>query len=245
MLDYNDIESKVIFNYWNTLSRKNIKNISNNKFIKNPYIEKYIINMSKNLDNVVKLEYKEYKKLIENGFDLDNMYLYICNSFDFDKDKKKLFLPKIFKEIDIKNEEHINFIVDIVSYQINYFRTYMTITELLFDTVEEDNELYNFILVFIKNNSSEIVKILNYNIKFVIFYNLLQKLLVLYKNIYIYLIKDAQNIDITNCFLKNIFANWYNIYKKDILDDNVDNKIKDFVLHKKSILSKILCLPNL
>ena len=148
MLDYNDIESKVIFNYWNTLSRKNIKNISNNKFIKKPYIEKYIINMSKNLDNVVKLEYKEYKKLIENGFDLDNMYLYICNSFDFDKDKKKLFLPKIFKEIDIKNEEHINFIVDIVSYQINYFRTYMTITELLFDTVEEDNELYNFILVF-------------------------------------------------------------------------------------------------
>ena len=242
MLDYNEIESKVIFNYWNTLSRKNIKNISNNKFIKKPFIEKYIINMSKSME---KSEYTEYKKLIDDGLELDNMYLYICNSFDFDKDQKKIFLPKIFKELDIKNEEHINFIVDIVSYQINYFRTYMTITELLFDNVEEDNELYNFILVFIKNNSSEIKKIMNYNFKFVIFYNILQKLLGLYKKIYLFLIKDAQPIDITNCFLKNIFSNWYNIYKKDILEENVDNKIKDFVIHKKSILSKILCLPNL
>ena len=48
---------------------------------------------------------------------------------------------------------------------------------------------------------------------------------------------------IKNLFIKNIFLNWYNIYRKDIINNSVDNKIKDYII-SKSFLSKILCFSN-
>jgi hypothetical protein len=55
---------------------------------------------------------------------------------------------------------------------------------------------------------------------------------------------DNDQLSIQNLFLKNIFTNWYNIYKKDILENNVNEKIKEHTI-RRSILSRILCLPNL
>ena len=37
------IENKLIFDYWKTFDRINDKNIIENKYIKKPYFEKYII----------------------------------------------------------------------------------------------------------------------------------------------------------------------------------------------------------
>ena len=44
-------------------------------------------------------------------------------------------------------------------------------------------------------------------------------------------------------FLKNIFTNWYNIYKQDILDNNVNEKISTHVI-KRGLLTRILCFHN-
>ena len=49
--------------------------------------------------------------------------------------------------------------------------------------------------------------------------------------------------EILNLFLKNIFISWYNIYKKDILENKVNDKIKSYSINN-NILSRILCLPN-
>ena len=55
--------------------------------------------------------------------------------------------------------------------------------------------------------------------------------------------KEYDKTDILNLFLKNLFTNWYNIYRKDILENNVDEKIKNYKL-PKNILSRLLCMPN-
>ena len=248
--NYAAIEKETIFNYWNTLTRKNINDIPANKLIKKPYLEKYIIKLSTinkaiNQEILVNKILNLYEKNIIKNQDL---YVYICNCFELEVNQKNN-MQKIINELDSKKNN--SFIFEIIMYQVNYFRFYMTISELLFNNNEEDNELYNFILIFIKNSDQEIKKYNNKNIKFLIFYNLLQQLLDCYKNIFAFLVKfnlipnNENESDIINLFLKNIFSSWYTIYKKDVLEDNVDSKIKEYRMDKFSILSKILCLPNL
>jgi hypothetical protein len=46
---------------------------------------------------------------------------------------------------------------------------------------------------------------------------------------------------IRNLFLKNLFSNWYHIYKT-----NVENGIDDFNETKeRKFISKLLCIPNI
>ena len=68
-------------------------------------------------------------------------------------DEKKNIEKKILKNDSFDN--NINKIsIEVIIYEIKYFRFYLTITELLFDSKCEDNELYNFILIFIKNKNN-------------------------------------------------------------------------------------------
>ena len=240
--------------YWNTLLTKNIGNIPSNKFIKKPYLEKYIIQLAGNIktkDNIFEM----WKK---NKIKNNDLTLFISNNFDLDIFQKKA-LDKFFNYVienkakdneNIKNEEKINnFIIEIILYQIYFFRFYMTIIELLYDNEKENNELYNFILVFIKNKKNEIYNF-SKNINFVIFNNLLQELLVLYKVLINKMIEfnifneEINDNNMINLFIKNIFSSWYIIYKKDLIENKVNNKIEKYSC-KKNILSKILCLPNI
>ena len=250
-----DIQN-MINTYWNTLLTKNIGNIPYNKFIKKPYLEKYIIQLAvrhkdnNSLKNNI-LEIWEKNKIKNN-----DLTLFISNNFDLDIFQKKA-LDKFFnneindeknKKIDKYEKNLKNFIVEIILYQIYFFRFYMTIIELLYDNEQENNELYHFILVFIKNKSSEINKN-SKNINFIIFNNLLQELLVLYKVLINKLIEfnifnEEINNNMINLFIKNIFSNWYIIYKKDLIENKVNDKIGKYKC-KKNILSKILCLPSI
>ena len=138
--------------------------------------------------------------------------------------------------------------MEIINFQVKYFRFYNTIIELLFDNKEEDNELYNFILIFIKNKNIEIRTFLKKNIKFKIFHYYLNDLFLSFDKIIKLLIEyklfsKMDKKEILNIFLKNIFINWYNIYKKDILENRVSDKIKNYSINN-NILSRILCLPN-
>jgi hypothetical protein len=108
--------------------------------------------------------------------------------------------------------------------------------------------LYNFILIYIKNNKNDIKKYIRISFKFKIFYYYLCKLSDEYYNFFKLLInrnfvKKYDKKEIEKLFLKNIFTNWYNIYKKDIIDNNIIEKTKNYVT--TSILSKILCMPNM
>ena len=51
--------------------------------------------------------------------------------------------------------------------------------------------------------------------------------------------------DILNLFLKNLFNNWYNIYKEDMLENKVNNIIRKYEIKNNTIISKILCYKHL
>ena len=247
-MSFNYIEETITSKYWITLSRKNISNISNNKFLKKPYIENYIVELSTNLDNNY-IDIKINDLFDSNIITNEDLFLFISNNIDLDNDNKKK-TEKFFLTIDTSDKKFELFFREIIIYEIKYFRFYQTITELLFDSKEEDNELYNFILIFIKNKNTEIKNTLKNNIKFQIFHHYIKDLLNIYTNIINYLnnfniISIEYNInEILNLFLKNLFTNWYNIYKKDILENNVKEKIKNYT-KKKTIISRILCLRNI
>ena len=245
-MNINEIKTDIIFKFWETLERKNISNISINKFIKKPYLENYIIELSAIINNDKLIE--EIIELLDsNKITDEELFLFISNSTDFDNDNKKSIENHI-----LNNENDINKLsIEIIIYEVKYFRFYQMVSELLFEyDNNQENELYNFILIYIKNNRGEIKNYSKKNIKFNIFQHFLNDLFETYTNILNNLKKNkiiddefTKNI-ILNSFLKNIFTNWYNVYKNDILENNVNEKIKDHVL-PKSILSRILCLPNI
>jgi hypothetical protein len=249
-LDLTNVEKNLINKYWNTLLRTKIKNISYNKFIKKPYIENYIIQLSIILDDNTLI--KSIIELIEsNNINNDELLLFIKNYFEYDKK----VLDILYKKIDILNyEEKQKIFIYIIMYVIKYFRFYQTICELLFDSRNEDNELYNFIFVYIKNKESETELYINNSMKYKIFHYYLEDLLISFTELYniFSLIGNNDNVNnnnvinnnvIKNLFLKNVFISWYNIYKKDIINNNINDKIKKYII-KRSILSRILCLST-
>lgn len=240
-----DLETKVIYEYWKTLGRKNVSNIITSKFLKKPYIENYIIELSsivKNFDD------KIVDLIDSNEVNIEDILLFIKNNFEFNIDEKK-YIETYLLNNNFDDPILNSIAIEIINYQIEYFRFYQLIDELLFENEDESNELYNFILIYFKNNKNSIKGYINKNIKFKIFYNNIQNLSYMYKNMYNLLLKhnflpDNDTLTIQNLFLKNLFTNWYNIYKKDILENKVNDKIKDYKI-ERSILSRILCLPNI
>lgn len=247
-MEFEDFEKNVIFEYWKTLVIKDILTIPFNKFLKKPYLEKYIIDLSQYiyndslLDNIIKLINNEE---INN----EEIILFLNNNFEWSNNEKK-YVEQYFLENDIEETIFFKIAIETLIYQVKYYRFYLMVIELLFDSDSESNELYYFILLFIKNNKKDIKLYSNRNFKFNIFNHYIQSMFENYKSLFKLLYKNKfiekeyEDDEIYNFFLKNIFTNWYNIYKKDIIDNKVNDKIKNFIL-KKNILSKILCLPNL
>ena len=295
-MNFNDFEKDIIFEYWKTLKRKNILNISHNNFIKKPYLENYIVDLSVIIDNNNLIN--NIKELIDdNIISNDDILLSLCNNIELNLEEKKNIEKIIFmdredidtkdidtKDIDTKdintkngneddnedndtiddNEDENNrlniknnyetifneLFINIIIYQVKYFRFYQTVNELIFNNDKENNELYNFIYVYIKNKPNDIKIYSNKNIYFMLFFNYINELFYYYLNIFRNLIKyniinnSYTDKDIHHLFIKNIFHNWYTIYKKDILEQKFEEKCKPYKF-KTNILSKILCLPNL
>lgn len=242
-----NLEEDMVIKYWKTLIRKNVSNIPLNKFIKKPYLENYIIKLSV-ITNDQDLITKIISLFNNDKISNEELFLFMNNNFEFDNQKKEI--EKFFLDNNFQNEEFNKLSVEIINYQTKYFRFYQIVTELLFDSVSEDNELYNFILIYIKNKNSEIKNYTKKNIKFAIFYHYIKELEEHYDNIFKLLIYykllniEYNKKDTLNLFLKNLFINWYSIYKTDISENRVNEKIKDHVL-SKGIISRLLCLPNI
>jgi hypothetical protein len=242
-MNFDNIEKNTIHKYWKTLSRKNISNIETNNFLKKPYLEKYIIDLSIIINNE-QLDKRISEKIDSNDITNEDILLFITNIFEIEN--KKIIEKSILKN-PFYDEDTNNLLINIISYQVRYFRFYQLIHELLFDKNSDENELYNFILVYIKNNKKELTLYSKKNIKFKIFFTYLNELFIKYDDIYNYFIENEyineSKSNILNMFLKNIFTNWYNIYKQDILENNVNEKIKDHII-KGGILSRLICFSN-
>jgi hypothetical protein len=245
----NNPDFKFIIDYWKTLERKKIFNIKTSEFIKKPYLENYIIQLATFSDfNLINLKIKE---LINNNIiELQDIILFLKNNFEFNLDEKKK-LENYFLKNNFDNFIINLFTFEIIIYQIKYFRFYQIIIELLFDN-DDKNELYNFIFIYIKNKKNKINNLKQKNLKFIIFHFYLEELSLVYLKIYKLLLKYKFinninslniNLNIQNLFIKNLFNNWYNIYKKDILDNKFNSKIIN-LSNYKSIIKRILCLPN-
>ena len=149
-----------ITEYWKTLIQKDISKITINKFMKKPYLEKYIIKLSEILDNDL-LSNKISKMLKSNIISNEDILLFINKNIDLSKDNEYFILNN--------DTDDTKIFIDIIIHEIKYFRFYYTITELLFDSKSQDNELYNFILIYIKNDANDIRIYAKKNIKFNIF----------------------------------------------------------------------------
>ena len=104
-MNFDYIEENLIYKYWKTLIRKNISNIPSNKFIKKPYLEKYIIDLSVNLKND-ELYQKIINLLDSNKITNDDLCLFINSNFDLSIDEKKNVERYIFsKDITDKDFE--------------------------------------------------------------------------------------------------------------------------------------------
>ena len=129
-MDFNYIEKNIIFKYYETLIRKNISNIDNHKFIKKPYLENYIIELSSILDNNI-LHTKINTLLDSNKITNEEIFLFINNNIELNNEQKKSI--EIFFLDDQINKINNNIITEIIIYQVKYFRFYQIVTELLFE----------------------------------------------------------------------------------------------------------------
>jgi len=242
-----DIEQSVLFNYWETLCIKTILNIPASNYLKKPYLEEYIIDLS---------QYIKKEELYENIGDYihnnnvakDDIIIFISNMIDFDMTEKKIFQKFVYQKKSSKEKN--NFIVNVIYFIITYYRFYMTITEFLFDSRKEDNELYQFIFLLIKNNKEDIQQKRCGDLNFNIFFYCFKQLLNEYLKIMDYLISNdlyraVDKVEIFNNFFQKVFCNWYEQYKKDIVDNNIINKIGENVVikppRKSRFFSKLLC----
>ena len=244
-MNFEELEKSVIFKYWRTLPRKSIDNILTSRFMKKPYLEKYIIDMTPILnDDSLNNKISEY--IDKNIITTEDIILFINNIIELEIDEKKKLDKKILNN-PFYDDDINNISIDIILFQTKYFRIYQTIHELIFNNKEDSDEHYYFIYLYIRNKSNEIKKYLKKNINFHIFYYYLNDVYELFKKIVIFLhtseIFNEDNLsenEIFNMFLKNLFNNWYNIYKNDVLEKKVNDKISKYAI-KPSILSKLMC----
>lgn len=244
-MDIKTLEKKLVNNYLKTLNRYNISNIPVNTYIRKPYIEQYIIDIAE--ENKESEINKKIESLIDD-IDSNDYYMYIYNNIDNLSSNEKKKIQKFFLSKENDNNK-IEFIKTILLFIINYFQYYMIFTELLYD---DKNVLYEDIYNYVKNNSTQINSKIKNSFNFQIFYYYSNKLYEKYNDLIKLFIKnnlleehEYDELKIRNIFLKNLFSNWYVIYKKNV--DKGINIINEEIEVKKGkrFLSKLLCINNI
>ena len=245
-MELNKNENKLITDYIQTLERIDHLNILKSNYLKNPYLENFILKLSKiNKD----------KKLIEEIINKINYKIIsnedICFSINYylklETNEKKKIQNFIYNE----SEENLMILLklktNVILFLVKYIQTYYIISELLYD-VSDNEELFYYLYVFIKNNNSKKNNNLK-SVKFKITYVLFDDLFDIYMKIYNVLQKnDLLNKNLENeqfdNFTKNIFHPWFNIYKKKIEDNTLDNILQKYE-KKKSIFENIICFNTI
>jgi len=224
-MDIQTFDKKIVKNYLETLIRYDINTIPINIYIRKPYIEKYII---ENPNIKIKTNLKD---IVENN----ELYMYIYDNITLNQNEKKLI-----QNYFINNNDLIEIILLFVQ---NYFYYYMMMSELLY---EDQEDLYDDIYIYINNDLTSISKRIDTNFNFQLFYYYTDKLYKEYEIMLSLLIKKSllkgyNKDEIKKMFIKNLFSNWYLIFKKN----GVSKNIKENKKPKKRFLSRLLCIENI
>ena len=163
-MDIKTLEKKVIENYLKTLNRHNITNIPTNTYIRKPYIEDYIIDISENFKEI---DINKNIELLIDDIDSNDYYMYIYDNIDnlSSNEKKKIQKFLLSNENDKSNKNE--FIKTLLAFIVNYFHYYMIFTELLYD---DKNALYIDIYNYVKNNANQMNSKIKNSFNFQIFY---------------------------------------------------------------------------
>ena len=240
-MNFNNNEKEIINEYIKTIKRFNNLKIPKNIFLKNPYIENYLIKIS-NIDNDYEL-IKKILLLINDDIISNEDLLFIINYyFDISKNEKN----NIFKFLNNTDENITKNSIEIVIFNIRYFRFYLIISELLFEFNDENNELYFYLYLLNENDEKKIKfykkKYLNFKLIHELYiilfenFNKIKKFLLDRK-----LINDEKN----NIFFKNIFKQWFDIYLNDTGTESIEKKIKKYIIKKNNLFSKFICNNNI
>ena len=240
-MNVNNSEKNIINEYIKTIKRYNNLKIPKNIFLKNPYIENYLIKIS-----YIENDYELIKKillLLNDDIITNEDILFIINYyFDISKQEKN----NIFKFFNNTDENIMKNCIEIVMFNIRYFRFYLIITELLFDSNYEDDELYFYLYLLNENDKKKINFYCKKYLNLKLIYELYTILLENYDKINNFLInKELIHNQNNNDLFKNIFKSWFNIYLNDTGTELLDRKLNKYVIKKQTILNRFLCNNNI
>ncbi len=240
----NEQLNTLIEDYLYTLDRYKIHNIPENLNIKKPYIEEYIMNLSK-FYRIEILKIKIMEKIEDEEISKEDIQTILSFLYPFTKEDKTLIQKYIYEKISYEKIEESSFIYSLFILQIKYFQFYMLMIDLFYNR-QHHQQLSEDIYLWIENNDSKMKKYFRschrekktYEISsFVVFYNLLNELFIYYENT-LELLQNELNVIFQFpkknrfLFIQLIFSPWYeNVYKKEKMNEK--NEYKE----KKSIFS--------
>ncbi len=241
----NEQLNTLIEDYLYTLDRYKIHNIPENLYIKKPYIEEYIMNLSK-FYRIEILKIKIMEKIEDEDISKDDIQTILSFLYPFTKEDKTFIQKYIFEKISFEKIEESSFIYSLFILQIKYFQFYMLMIDLFYNR-QHHQQLSEDIYLWIENNDSKMKRYFRscqrdkktYEISsFVVFYNLLNELLIYYEKTLELLQNELKVIfqfpkKNRFLFIQLIFSPWYeNVYKKEKMNEK--NEYKE----KKSIFSR-------
>lgn len=260
-MELNINEQKLLSDYIKTLERINHLNVLKNNFLKIPYLENFILKLSKINDDEILIE-KILNKLNNKIISNEDICFSVLYYYNLESNEKKKIQYFIYNE----SEENLMILLklktNIILFIIKYLQFYYIINELLFDqkNINDDNddnndnlnELFYCLYLFInsKKYQKQLIKFSKKNIKMKIINILFNELFNIYLKIYdIFekneLIKINNDIEKFNYFINKILQPWFNHYKKYIENDELNNIIQKFENKKKNIFDHIMCFNTI
>lgn len=243
----NEQLNTLIEDYLYTIERFKIHNIPENLYIKKPYMEDYIIKLSKFYQYEI-IKIKIVEKIEDEEISKEDISTLLFFLYPFSKEDKILIQKHLFEKVILEKVEESSFIFSLFILQIKYFQFYMLMIDLFYNR-QHHHQLSDDIYLWIEKNESKMKKYFKscqknkktYEISsFVVFHNLLNELYIYYEKT-LELLQNELNVIFQfskknrYLFIQLIFSPWYeNIYKKE----NENEKKKNESDIKKSFFSR-------
>lgn len=251
----NEQLNTLIEDYLYTIERFKIHNIPENLYIKKPYMEEYMIGLSK-FYRIEIIKVKIVEKIEDEEISKEDISTLLSFLYPFTKEDKVLIQKYLFEKVTFEKVEESSFIFSLFILQIKYFQFYMLMIDLFYNR-QHHTQLSDDIYLWIENNESKMKKYFRscqkdkktYEISsFVVFYNLLNELFLHYEKT-LELLQNELNVIFQfskknrYLFIQLIFSPWYeNIYKKqkenNNKNENENEKKENESNIKKSLFSR-------
>lgn len=247
----NEQLNTLIEDYLYTIERFKIHNIPENLYIKKPYIEDYMMGLSKFYRNEI-IKVKIVEKIEDEEISKEDISTLLSFLYPFTKEDKVFIQKFLFEKVTFEKVEESSFIFSLIILQIKYFQFYMLMIDLFYNR-QHHQQLSDDIYLWIENNEVKMKRYFRscqrekktYEISsFVVFYNLLNELFLYYEKT-LELLQNELNVIFQfskknrYLFIQLIFSPWYeNVYKKQKENQKENQKKENESDIKKSLFSR-------